>query len=240
MSGHSKWSTIKRQKGAADAKRGVVFTKLSNQIAIAVREGGGGDVSSNFKLRLAIEKAREMNMPKDNINRAIEKGLGTGGGAALENAVYEGFGPGEVAVIVEAITDNKTRTNNDLRSTFNKSGGNLGSPGTVSYLFKHVGEIFIEKGQGAFDTIFEKSLEAGAEDIEETEDGYLIFTTPSDLHKVKELLVKEGLIIKSAELIYRANKETMVNLDPDKQAQIEEFIEKLEDMDDVQNVFVNI
>jgi YebC/PmpR family DNA-binding regulatory protein len=240
MSGHSKWSTIKRQKGTADAKRGVAFTKISNQITMAVREGGGGDVDSNFKLRLAVEKAREINMPKDNIARAIEKGLGKNGGAALESAIYEGFGPHGVAIVVETITDNKARTAADLRNNFSKNGGTLGSTGTISYLFRHVGEIAVSKPGQTVDSVFEKALEAGADDIEEAEEAFLVYTQPENLHKIKDILTQGGLTVSSAELIFRPNKETMVNLDETQHAEVEKFLEIIEDMDDVQNVFVNI
>lgn len=240
MSGHSKWSTIKRQKGTADAKRGVAFTKISNQITMSVREGGSGDVDSNFKLRLAVEKAREVNMPKDNIARAIEKGLGKNGGAALEGAVYEGFGPHGVAVVVETITDNRTRTGADLRNAFDKNGGTLGSTGTVSYMFRRVGEIAVSKEGQTADSVFEKALEAGADDIEEAEEAFLVYTSPENLHKIKDVLTQSGLTIASAELIYKPNKETLASLDEAKHAEVETFLEKIEDMDDVQNVFVNI
>lgn len=240
MSGHSKWSTIKRQKGTADAKRGVAFTKISNQITMSVREGGSGDVDSNFKLRLAVEKAREVNMPKDNIARAIEKGLGKNGGAALESAVYEGFGPHGVAVVVETITDNRTRTGADLRNAFDKNGGTLGSTGTVSYMFRRVGEIAVSKPGQTVDSVFEKALEAGADDIEEAEEAFLVYTSPENLHKIKDVLTQGGLTVTSAELIYKPNKETLANLDEAKHSEVETFLEKIEDMDDVQNVFVNI
>ncbi len=240
MSGHSKWSTIKRQKGTADAKRGVAFTKISNQITMAVREGGGGDVDSNFKLRLAVEKAREVNMPKDNISRAIEKGLGKGSGANLESAVYEGFGPHGAAIVVETITDNRTRTGADLRNAFDKNGGTLGSTGTVSYMFRRVGEIAIGKSNVSYDEVLEKALEAGADDIEEAEEAFLVYTSPENLHKIKDALTKAGLTITSAELIFRPNKETLVSLDEAKHVEIEAFLEKIEDMDDVQSVFINI
>lgn len=240
MSGHSKWSTIKRQKGATDAKRGAVFTKLGNVIAIATREGGGGDPDSNFKLRLAIEKARQANMPKENIQRSIDRGLGKGESASLETAVYEGFGPGGVAVIVDTITDNKTRTGSELRNLFEKAGGALGSTGAVSYLFAHVGEIEIAKNGQTLDSVFEKAVEAGAEDVEENEEYFTVITTTTDLHKVKESLEKAGLTVAESGLVYRPNKETMAMVPADKQEQVQGFLESIDDLDDVQNVFVNI
>lgn len=228
MSGHSKWSTIKRQKGVADAKRGNLFTKLSNAITIAVREGGGGDPASNFRLRLAIDKAREANMPKDNIQRAIDKGLGKGGAVSLQTALYEGFGPGNVAVMVEAITDNTNRTGGELRNIFDKNGGRMA---TVNYMFTRVGEIIVEGEE-----IFEKALEAGAEDVVEN----VVYTKPEDLHRVKEKLEQAGLKITEAGLSFRPNKDTMVILDEDMTEKVLNFVEKIEDLDDVQSVYVNV
>lgn len=230
MSGHSKWSTIKRQKGVTDAKRGNLFTKLSNAISISVREGGGGDPASNFRLRLAMDKAREANMPKDNIQRAIDKGVGKGGEVQLQTAIYEGFAPGNVAVIVETITDNTNRTGGEIRTLFDKNGGRIAS---VAYMFKRVGEIVVS---GDPDTIFEKALEAGAEDVE---DG-VVYTKPEDLHKVKEKLESDSLTITSAGLSFKPNKETIMTLDDAASEKVMNFVEKIEDMDDVQNVFVNL
>ncbi|KKU91875.1 MAG: transcriptional regulator [Microgenomates group bacterium GW2011_GWA1_48_10] len=243
MSGHSKWSTIKRQKGVADAKRGNLFTKLGNAITIAVREGGGGDPNFNFKLRLAVEKAREANMPKDNIQRAIDKGLGKGEGGALETAVFEGFGPAGVAVIVETITDNTNRTAGELRNFFDKHGGSLGGPGSVAYLFKKVGCLRLLGNLGSLspDEVLEKAAEAGAEDVENGEGEFLVYTKVEDLHRVKERLTEQGLTVASAEVVYRPNRETMVDLeDSGKRLEISRFLEGLEELDDVQNVFVNV
>ncbi len=235
MSGHSKWSTIKRQKGATDAKRGAVFTKLGNTIAISVREGGSGDPESNFKLRLAIEKARAANMPKENITRSIDRGLGKGGEAALESALYEGFGPAGAAVLVEAITDNRARTGSELRNIFEKVGGSLGGPGAVSYMFTRVGEIELPKEGQSFDAVFEKALESGAQDLEETEEGFLVYTKPEDLHKVGEVIGKAG------NLSFRPNKETMMAIaDPGKKEQLENFLESLSELDDVQEIYTNL
>lgn len=219
MSGHSKWSTIKRQKGATDAKRGNLFTKLANVIAIATREGGSGDPNFNFKLRLAIEKAKEANMPKENIQRSVDRGLGKGEGVTLEQAVFEGFGPGGVAVIIEAITNNTTRTAAELRNVFEKNGGHLAGQGAVAYMFTRVGEIEGET--------LEKAVEVGALDFE---DG-ILYTKPEDLHKISEVLGKAG------SLIFRPNKDIMVKVaDPEK---LEGFISALHELDDVQEVFTN-
>lgn len=226
MSGHSKWSTIKRQKGTTDAKRGAVFTKLGNAIAIAAREGGSGDPESNFKLRLMVEKARQANMPKENIQRSIDRGLGKGGAAALENITYEGFGPAGVAVMVTVITDNSTRTVNELRMIFEKHGGTLGTPGSVAYLFTRVGEIEVENG----DAIFEKAVEAGAEDVSDN----VVYTKPEDLHKVSEFLGIPG------SLSFRPNKGTMVTVSPGQEEKLHELLLALDDLDDVQDIFVNV
>lgn len=242
MSGHSKWATIKRAKGVTDAKRGSLFTKLSNAISIAVREGGGGDINFNFKLRLAVDKAKEANMPKDNIQRAIDKGLGKGEGAGLQTAVFEGFAPHNVAVIVETITDNTNRTGGELRNIFAKNGGNMGSPGSVAYMFKRLGEIIIKKDNKiSFDQVFEKAVEVGAQDVEETDDSYLVYTHVEDLHRIKEALSGTGVAVSDAGIVYRPNPETLVQIaDSIQQAAVSEFLDKVEDLDDVQNVFVNI
>src|SRR3989344_2389131 len=170
MSGHSKWSTIKRQKGLNDAKRGQAFTKLGMTITIATREGGGGDPSSNFKLRLAIDQARAVNMPKENIQRAVDRGLGKGGAAALESVVYEGYGPNKVALIVEAATDNKNRTTPQVRGTIEKGGGTFASPGAVSWAFADMGMITLPKDGKTLDEIFDIAVESGAEDVEDSGD----------------------------------------------------------------------
>ncbi len=217
MSGHSKWSTIKRQKGVTDAKRGNVFTKLANIISVAVRENRG--------VEQAIERARAANMPKDNIQRAVERGSGKSGEAQLQTAVYEGFGPGNCAIVVETISDNTTRTVNELKNVFEKNGGHLAGKGAVDYMFTRVGEIEVENGEA----IFEKAVDAGAIDVE----GNIVYTRPEDLHKVSEVLGKTG------SLIYRPNKETIVTLDPEHHAKLEAFLEVLDTLDDVQEVFVN-
>src|SRR5581483_4972547 len=202
MSGHSKWAQIKRQKGVADAKRGQAFTKLANAITITVRDGGGvSDPAQNFKLRLAIDKARVANMPKANIERAIERGIGKGtGGASFEEAIYEGFAPGQVAVIVECATDNKNRTNGEVAMIFNKNGGNLANPGAVSYLFEKKGLIVVDRGDKTIDDVFLIAADSGAEDVEEMGDEVYIYTRPEQLAKVRDFLIPSGLVIKSFEL----------------------------------------
>src|SRR3989344_567071 len=195
MSGHSKWSTIKRQKGAADIRRGQAFTKLANAIIVAVRDGGGiADPSSNFKLRLAIDAARSANMPKDNIERAIERAAGRQGGA-VEEVVYEGFGPGGFAVVVDAVTDNKQRTVSEVKNVFEKHGGRLGTPGVAAYQFQQKGLITISKNEKTIDDIFLLAADCGAEDIEETGAEVFIYTKTEDLKSVSDELIEQGLSI---------------------------------------------
>jgi YebC/PmpR family DNA-binding regulatory protein len=238
MSGHSKWSTIKRQKGVADAKRGQLFTKLSQAITIAVKQGGGvTDPNSNFKLRLAMDKGRGANMPKEIIQRAIEKAKG-GAGGDMEELVYEGFGPGGVAFIVETVTDNKQRTVSEVKNIFDKNGGNLGAQGSVSYLFKKAGEIVIKKtGQGS-DEILDIALDAGVEDMEEGDDVVYLYTDPQNLMNARSVLFEKGLTIDSAELVFKA--ETTVSVDEEIEKKIFSLLEKLEDLDDVQKVYTNL
>lgn len=238
MSGHSKWSQIKRQKGVADIKRGQAFTKFANAITIAVRDSGGiGDIEKNFKLRLIVEKARAINMPKENIERAIERGQGKGKGGNLEDVVYEGFGPQGVAVIVEATSDNKLRTNGEVKNIFDKNGGNLGNPGTVSYQFQKKGQITVTKGEKTVDDIFMIAADSGAEDIEEAGDEVIIYTKPEELAKVRESL-KGQLNATDAELTRKPT--VTVSIDNKEGAsKILSFIEKLEALDDIQKVYAN-
>ena len=241
MSGHSKWSTIKHQKGANDAKRGAIFTKLGNAITISVREGGGGDPDFNFKLRLMIDKARAANMPKENIQRAIDRGLSKGDGVVLENVVYEGFTPYGVAVLVDVVTDNKNRASGEIRILFTKAGGSLGGSGSVSYLFKKLGEIKIEKNNLTSDELMEKAMNAGAQDISDSGSHYFVYTTPETLHQVRMALESSGLTISSAALVYFPNKETLINIDDQAKAeQVLNFLESLEELDDVHNVYSNL
>lgn len=238
MSGHSKWSTIKRQKGAQDKKRGQSFTKLSNAIIIAVKSGGGiGDPTQNFKLRLAIDKARSENMPKDTIERAIEKGMGAIGGAGLQEVVYEGFGPGKIAVLVEAVTDNPNRTTPQVKNTFEKNGGSMGSMGSVAYMFSQKGILAIEKGEKTSDEIFLLAAEAGAQDIEDNGEEVYVYTKPEDLNRVKEKLSQSVPVI-TAELGRIPNVILTIE-DKETAEKILGFMEKLENLDDVQKVYAN-
>lgn len=238
MSGHSKWSTIKRQKGAADAKRGQAFTKISNAITIAVRSGGGiSDPNSNFKLRLAIEKARAANMPKDNIDRAIKRAEGKDGGI-VEEILYEGFGPGGTAFLIETVTDNRQRTFSEVRNIVSKNGGNLGEPGSVSYLFDRKGEIVVQKGVLSFDEIFSIGLDLGVEDIEDDEQVCFLYTSPTDLFDFKNKLEEKGLTIESAEIVYKPK--SGVELSSEDQEKVFSISDHLEELDDVQKVHNNM
>lgn len=238
MSGHSKWSTIKRQKGAADAKRGQAFTKLSNAITLAVKQGGGiADPDSNFKLRLAIDRARSMNMPKDNIERAIDRAKSSSKDA-FDEVVYEGFAPGGVAIIVEAATDNKNRTTSEVKNIIEKNQGSMGNPGSVSYLFDRRGELIVRKDGKTAEDVMNIALEEGLEDIEEEEEVFFLYTAPDSLMRVKNVIDKESLTIESAELVYKPS--TTINLDEETFEKVENLMNKIEEHDDVQKVYSNV
>ncbi len=237
MSGHSKWSTIKRQKGANDAKRGQAFTKLSNAITMAVKQGGGvADPSGNFKLRLAIDSARAANMPKDTIDRAIQRAAGKDASEMYE-AVYEGFGPGGFSVIVEAITNNKQRTTPEIKTIFEKNGGTLGIPGSVNYQFEQKGEILIGSGGTSFDDVFLCAVDAGADDVVEVDGEIIVYTNPSMLSKVRQALVEQGMGTKHAEMVYRPIVYKAIPALEEEKAL--SFMEKIDDHDDVQKVYAN-
>ncbi|MCF6179614.1 MAG: YebC/PmpR family DNA-binding transcriptional regulator [Geopsychrobacter sp.] len=235
MAGHSKWANIKHRKGAQDAKRGKIFTKLIKEITIAAKIGGG-DLDANSRLRLAVDKAKQGNMPKDNIERAIKKGTGDLDGVVYEEGVFEGYGPGGVAVIVEFMTDNRTRTVADVRHAFNKYGGSLGVSGSVAFMFDRKGQIVF--GEDAdFDAIFEAALEAGAEDVKEDDGIIEVVTDPNDFETIRNTLKDQGFKSQSAEV-------TMIpqNMNPVEGKQAEslmKMIDVLEDNDDVQNVHAN-
>ncbi len=236
MSGHSKWSQIKRKKGVADAKRGQVFTKLIKEITLAARLGGG-DPEGNARLRTAITAARADNMPKDNIERAIKKGTGELAGVAYEEYLYEGYGPGGVAVLVEAMTDNKNRTSAEMRYIFTRSNGNMGEAGCVAWMFHKKGYIVVEKGAVAEDKLMEVALEAGAEDIEESEKEYEVTTDPQNFEAVKKALEGAGIKYQLAELTMYP--QTTVQLDSKHVEQMLRLMEQLEDHDDVQKAYAN-
>lgn len=238
MSGHSKWAQIKRQKGVADIKRGQAFTKIANAITIAVRSAGGvRDPASNFKLRLTIEKARSLNMPRENIERAINKATGKQAAENIEEVVYEGFGPGKVAILVEAATDNRMRTTTEIKSVFDKNGGALATPGSVSYQFETKGFIVISKNGKSIDDIFLKAADAGAENLEEAGNEVFVYTRAEELGKVKDALSKE-FPNASAELIRQPTVLTNI-FDKMTSDKLFSLIEKLEAMDDVLKVYTN-
>jgi len=236
MSGHSKWSTIKRKKGAVDAKRGKLFTKLIRELATAARLGGG-DPDSNPRLRLVVEKARAANMPKDNIERAIQKGLGGGDTEAYDEVIYEGYGPGGVALLLETLTGNRNRTVSEVRHVLTKHGGNLGSSGCVAYLFEKRGLLTFDRSELDTDALLEAALEAGAEDIIEGEDTIEVVTSPADFESVKTSLASAGLAPATAEVTLEPS--TTVTLGGDEAERMLRLADALEDLDDVQSVYAN-
>ncbi len=237
MSGHSKWSTIKRQKGANDAKRGALFTKVAREISVAARQGGG-DPDANYRLRLAIDKARSVNMPADNIKRTIEKATGGGDVVQYEDIVYEGYGPGGVALLVEAQTDNRNRTAAEVRSIFTKAGGQLAGSGAVAWQFEPRGLIAVSRNGGDADEVALAAIDAGAADVD-TEDAETIeiYTEPGQLETVRKALEKAGIRVETAEATMIA-KQT-VGLDSARARQALRLVELLEELDDVQRVTAN-
>jgi YebC/PmpR family DNA-binding regulatory protein len=236
MSGHSKWATIKHKKGAADAKRGRLFTKLIKEIAQAARLGGG-DPAANPRLRKAVDDAKAVNMPADNIKRAIQRGTGELPGAAYEEVTYEGYGPGGTAILIETLTDNKNRTLPELRTIFSKNGGNLGEAGSVRFLFQKVGYIAIEKEKATEDAVMEAAIEAGADDVETTDQYHEVKTSPESFLAVKGRLEEKGLPLAVAEVSMIPTTE--VSLDARKADQMVKLMEAIEEHDDVQNVWAN-
>jgi YebC/PmpR family DNA-binding regulatory protein len=237
MSGHSKWSTIKRKKGAADAKRGALFGKLSRAITVAAREGGG-DPEMNAGLSLAISKAKDANMPNDNIQRAIDKGTGAGAEAeTFERITYEGYAPGGVAVLVEVLTDNRNRAASDVRYLFSKNGGKLGTSGSVAYLFERKGVILIPAGNVDEDELMELALEAGAEDVQTSESDYRVVSAPEDFTDVRDALREAGFEFENAEITMQP--QNSVDLDASTARQTLRLIDALEENDDVQEVYAN-
>lgn len=236
MSGHSKWSTIKRKKGAADAKRGKIFTKLIREIATAARLGGG-DVDANPRLRLAVEKARQANMPKDNILRAIKKGAGGDASDAYEEIVYEGYGPGGTAVYIEVLTDNKNRAVSEVRHVLTKYGGNLGSSGCVGYLFEKRGVITFDSADLDADSLLESALDAGAEDVLESSDSVEVVTTPASFDAVKNALEEAGFAAIQGSITMEPT--ATVRIEGNEAERMLRVSDALEDLDDVQNVYAN-
>ncbi len=236
MSGHSKWSTIKRKKGAADAKRGKIFTKLIREIATAARLGGG-DRDANPRLRLAVEKARTANMPKDNIERAIVKGMGGGDSEAYEEVVYEGYGPGGAAVYVEILTDNKNRSVGEVRHVLTKYGGNLGASGCAAHLFEKKGTITLDAAGVDADALIEAALEAGADDVIESDDGFEVIATPAAFEATRRGLETAGFTPSHAAITMQPT--TTVPMSGKDAESMLALTDALEDLDDVQSVHAN-
>src|SRR5438067_8590507 len=234
MAGHSKWANIKHRKAAADAKKGKVFTRLIKEITVAAKLGGA-DQNANPRLRLAMDKAREANMTKDSVQSAIKRGAGQLDGVSYEEARYEGYGPGGAAVLVDCLTDNRTRTVAEVRHAFTKNGGNLGSDGSVAYLFRHVGQFIFAPGTSE-DRVTEAALDAGAEDVLKNDDGSVeLICAPADFHAVKAALGTAGLKPELAEITMKPTAESA--LPGDESARLQRLLEALENLDDVQNVY---
>ncbi|HQT93053.1 MAG: YebC/PmpR family DNA-binding transcriptional regulator [Acidobacteria bacterium 21-70-11] len=237
MSGHNKWSTIKHKKGKLDAKRGKLFTKVIRELTTAAREGGG-DADGNPRLRAAIQSAKAANMPSDTLNKAIQRGTGELPGVSYEEVTYEGYGPGGVAVMVQALTDNRNRTTAELRHLFGKHGGNLGESGCVAFLFKKQGYLIVPKSAGEEEKVMEAALDAGAEDFfADDPDLYEIYTSPEELHKVKAALEAHGLAVEQAKV--EMVPTVQVRLEDRRAEQMVRLMEAFEDHDDVQNIWAN-
>jgi YebC/PmpR family DNA-binding regulatory protein len=236
MSGHSKWSTIKHKKAAKDAKRGALFTRLIKDIQVAARLGGS-DLTSNARLRIAVQKAKDNNMPAENIDRAIKKGAGELEGVSYEEYIYEGYGPGGVAFMVIVLTDNRNRTSADVRTVFSKNGGSLAEAGAVSYLFERKGIINVSKDKASEEELMEMVMEQGAEDIRDEGDNFQITTPPESFMNVINALEANNLSAQEAEVRYIAQNE--IEVDEKVAEQSLNLMEKLEDLDDVQNVYAN-
>ncbi|MEN6584498.1 MAG: YebC/PmpR family DNA-binding transcriptional regulator [Sulfuricella sp.] len=236
MAGHSKWANIQHRKGRQDEKRGKVFSRLSKEITVAAKMGGG-DFNFNPRLRLAIDKAKEVNMPADNIDRAVKKGTGELEGVNYEEIRYEGYGIGGAAVIVDCLTDNRTRTVADVRHAFSKFGGNLGTDGSVAFMFKHCGQIIYAPGTSE-DKVMEAALEAGAEDVLSNDDGSVeVITSPGDFMAVKDALEKAGLKAEVAEVTMKPDNETVFA--GDEAAKMQKLLDALENLDDVQEIYTS-
>jgi YebC/PmpR family DNA-binding regulatory protein len=241
MSGHSKWATTKRKKWAVDAKRSSLFTKLANGITIAARNGG--DPSMNFALRLAVDRAKAASMPKENIERAIKRGTGELGGAAIEEIIYEGYGPGGVAILIQCLTDNRQRTVSNIRSLFNKFAGSLAEAGSVAYLFEKKGQIIISQSANQLanlsaDKLEELIIESGAENYDFEDGQYLVYTRFEDLQKVVDFFQQNELIFDSSEIIYLPK--TTIKIDESKQSSLDNLLDALDDNDDIANVYANM
>ena len=240
MSEHNKWSNNKQKKGKNDAARAKIFTKIGRELIVAVRDGGSADPNANSKLRDCIAKAKANNVPNENIERIIKKAAGEAGGANYEAVTYEGYGPSGIAVIVEALTDNRNRTAGDVRHYFDKFGGNMGTPGCVSFMFEQKGVLVLDKEDNEVeeDKLMEDALEAGASDFEADEDIYTVYTEPTDMGAVRDDLTAKGYTFASAEVEMVPSTYTKID-DPDIQVKMQKLLDMLEDNDDVQNVWHN-
>lgn len=238
MSGHSKWANIKRKKEASDAKKGTIFTKIGKELTVAVKMGGSGDPNINSKLKDVISKAKANNMPNDNINRCIQKAIGDSNSANYEDITYEGFGPCGISVIVEAMTDNKNRAAADIRCIFTKSGGNMGQTGSVSYMFNKKGYILIERTDDiSEDELMLEALDAGAEDFVSEDEYFEIYTLPENFSKVKDMIESKNLNILDADVRQIATIKKELN--EEEEIKVQNFLDKLDDNEDVQNVWHN-
>lgn len=237
MSGHSKWSTIKRKKGALDVQKGKIFGKISRMISIAIKEKGLLP-ELNPALRLALEKAKEANMPAENVQRIIKKWSGEGG-EKIETVQFEGYGPGGVAVIIDAVTDSRNRTSQEIRHLLSKHGGNLASPGSVMWMFERCGKIVVPLTRASFETVEALAIEGGAHDIERDNDAAIIITKPDELFQVKQFFEKNNIVPERAELDYQP-KNTVAFSDPDIKKRVEDLLDALDDDEDVQDVYANI
>lgn len=237
MSGHSKWHTIKHKKGALDAKRGKIFTKLIKEITVAARTGGSGDPDANARLRKAIADAKAQNMPNDTIERAIKRGTGEIEGVAYEEITYEGYGPGGVAVLIETMTDNRNRTVAELRHLFSKNGGNLGESGSVAWMFDKKGYIVVDKAARSEEQLFEIAIEAGADDVRDDGDAFEIFTSPENFDAVLEAVKKAGIEPQAASI--SMIPQNYVRLEGADAKQMLKLYDVLEDHDDVQKIYAN-
>jgi len=236
MAGHSKWKQIKHYKAATDAKRGALFTRLIREITMAAKQGGG-DPTGNARLRTAIENAKASNLPKDNIERAVKKGTGELEGVDYQEVLYEAYGPGGVAIMIQAVTDNPTRTVADVRHRLSRNGGNLGATNSVSFMFDRRGQLFLDATKLNEDAAMEAALEAGAEDLQRDEDQYVVTTAPSDLHAVREALEQRGVHVREAELAWVP--QNTVRVEGDAAHQLVKLLDALDEIDDVQKVDAN-
>jgi YebC/PmpR family DNA-binding regulatory protein len=241
MSGHSKWAQIRRSKGVNDARRGQLFTRLGREIVVAVREGSSGDPNANFRLRMAVQRARDANMPMENIERTIKRALGGGEGSQLEEITYEGYGPGGTAMLVQTLTENRNRTVAEVRNAFNRNAGNMGENGSVDWLFENKGVIEVELKGYDPDELSLEALDMGADDVEPVgpdDETLIIYTDPSDLEKVRQAMeAKKYSVVKAESSLIPKSR---ISLTDEKVAyQVMRLVEKLEDLDDVQNVYTN-